>query len=100
MNKFHSFIQVTVEKPECVCDYNEYMNGVDKLDQNLSYYPVIRKTKKWTKKFTMYLFQIALFNSYVIYKCTLRADGKKPKCLRDYHTSIVEALINSLAQPA
>ncbi len=44
------------------------MNGVDKLDQNIGYYPFVRKSHKWTKKFVTYLFQISLFNAFVIYK--------------------------------
>ena len=44
------------------------MNGVDKLDQNLVYYPFIRKSAKWTKKFVTYLFEICLFNAFIIYK--------------------------------
>ncbi len=49
-------------------EYNNAMNGVDKLDQNIRYYPFVRKSQKWTKKFVTYLFQISLFNAFVIYK--------------------------------
>ena len=74
-------------------DYNTYMNGVDKLDQNLAYYPVIRKTVKWTKKFVMYMLQVTIFNSYVIYKCIHKAEGLPPTLnLLGFHTSVVEAL--------
>ena len=42
-------------KPECVVAYNASMNGVDKLDQNISYYPFVRKTLNWPKRFVAYL---------------------------------------------
>ena len=57
-----------VEKPECVPHYNMGMNAVDCLDQNISYYPCMRKTTKWTKKFIVYLMQISVYNAYVIFK--------------------------------
>ena len=62
--------KVQQQKPTCVVDYNCSMNGVDKLDQNIVYYPCVRKSHKWTNKFVLYLFEIALFNSFVIYKRT------------------------------
>ncbi|XP_068193512.1 piggyBac transposable element-derived protein 4-like [Antennarius striatus] len=55
-------------KPGCVVEYNSCMNGVDKLDQNIAYYPFIRKTQNWTKKFVAYLFQICVYNAYVLFR--------------------------------
>jgi hypothetical protein len=60
--------RVRKQKPTCIVEYNGAMNRVDRLDQNIQYYPFVRKTVKWTKKFVVYLFEISLFNSYVIYK--------------------------------
>ena len=39
-----------IMKPLCVTEYNQYMSGVDRLDQMISYYPFTRKTTKWSKK--------------------------------------------------
>ncbi len=61
-------IRVTKEKPSCVVEYNAHMNGVDKLDQNIAYYPFVRRSNKWTNKFIVYLFQVAMFNSFVLYR--------------------------------
>ncbi|CAK9833144.1 Transposon Tf2-8 polyprotein [Anthophora retusa] len=54
-------------KPICVRDYNKFMKGVDRADQYLSYYSILRKTKKWTKKTVLYLINCALSNAYQIY---------------------------------
>ncbi|KAG7523075.1 hypothetical protein JOB18_038510 [Solea senegalensis] len=51
-------------KPECVVANNLSMNGVDKLDQNIAYYPFIRRSLNWSKKFVAYLFQLCMFNAY------------------------------------
>ena len=78
-----------IMKPQSVHEYNKFMNGVDKLDQMVSYYPFTRKSMKWYKKFTLYLFSITLFNSHVLYKAATK-QGKSKKLL-DYMISIVES---------
>ncbi|XP_077352171.1 uncharacterized protein LOC144001581 [Festucalex cinctus] len=37
--------KVTVLKPECVAEYDASMNGVDKLDQNIVYYPFLGRSQ-------------------------------------------------------
>ena len=39
------------------------MKGVDRADQFLSYYPIYRKTIKWSKKFNC-----ALYNVFILYQ--------------------------------
>ena len=56
-----------VKKPSCIDDYNKFMKGVDRADQYISYYKIMRKTVKWTKRVVMFLINCALFNSYRIY---------------------------------
>lgn len=47
-----------IMKPKCVIEYNNYMKGVDRVDQYLSYYSILRKTRKFT---------CAFFNSCLVY---------------------------------
>ncbi|XP_065151560.1 activating transcription factor 7-interacting protein 1 isoform X2 [Paramisgurnus dabryanus] len=56
------------QKPECFMDFNNAVNGVDGMDEKIGYYPFVRRSQEWTKKFVTYLFQISLFNAFVIYK--------------------------------
>ncbi len=44
------------------------MGAVDTLDQELKYYDPQRRTLRWTFKFSIYILQLLLFNSYVLYK--------------------------------
>lgn len=65
------------KKPISVIDYNKYMKGVDRADQYLSYYSLLRKTIKWPKKVVLWLINSALFNAFCLYKaqnpgCKLR----------------------------
>lgn len=56
-----------IMKPESVIEYNKFMKGVDRADQYLSYYSILRKTRKWTKRTAMYLLNCALFNSFRVH---------------------------------
>ena len=44
------------------------MKDVDRADQYLSYYSVLRKTVKWPKKVAFWLINCALFSSFRIYQ--------------------------------
>ena len=39
-----------VKKPYAVIQYNKFMKGVDRADQYFSFYSVLKKTVKWSKK--------------------------------------------------
>ncbi|XP_017792101.1 PREDICTED: piggyBac transposable element-derived protein 4-like [Habropoda laboriosa] len=70
MEESHNIDRNTREKivkPNALIDYNKYMKGVDRADQYLSYYSILRQTTKWTKKVAMYLINCALLNSFVVY---------------------------------
>ena len=58
----------SVKKPSCILEYNKYMKGVDRADQYLSYYSVLRKTMKWGKNVVLWLLNCALFNAFRVYK--------------------------------
>ena len=44
------------------------MKGVDRADQYLSYYSILRKSVKWSKKVVLYLLNCALFNAFRVYR--------------------------------
>ena len=55
-------------KPMCVHDYNTNMGGIDRSDHLLSYCSTPRKTIKWYNKVFFHLLDIAVMNSYVLFK--------------------------------
>ncbi|XP_017759329.1 PREDICTED: piggyBac transposable element-derived protein 4-like [Eufriesea mexicana] len=83
-------------KPNCITEYNKGMNGIDLQDQILACFPIMRKYMKGYKKIFFYLFDIGLFNSYILWKKL--NDGKK-QCYVDYKINIAESLLKKMPKP-
>lgn len=65
------------------------MSGVDRTDQQLSSYPIIKKRgRKYYKKFAFHLVDIALWNSFMLYK---KNRGKESHL--EYIISLVEKIV-------
>jgi len=57
-----------VQKPNVIVDYNHTMGGVDKADQELTFYPIMRKQqKRYYKKIFRHLLEQCLWNAYVLF---------------------------------
>lgn len=86
MKESHNVDRMTrqkIIKPNALIDYNKYMKGVDRADQYLSYYNILRKTTKWTKRVAMYMINCALFNSFVVYNSITTKKIKYKRFLYD-----------------
>ena len=81
-----------IQKPKCIIDYNHHMKGVDRADQYLSYYPIYRKTIKWSKKVVLYLFNCALFNAFRVYE-HLNVKSTKTLKFHDFLLQLSDAWI-------
>ena len=66
---------IEIKKPYALVQYNKFMKGRDRSDQYLSYYSVLRKTVKLSKKVVLYLLNCALFNVFFVYR-TLNTNKK------------------------
>ena len=53
-----------IKKPYAVGQYNKFIKGVDRADQYLGYYSVLKKTVKWSKKVVINLLNCVLFNTF------------------------------------
>lgn len=79
-----------VAKPRVVVDYNCTMGRVDRADQAITFYPVVRKQqKKYYKKIFRHLMEQCLWNAYVLYK--QRAD--KPLSHADFTWKMVDEIL-------
>ena len=51
-------------------DYNKYMCGIDRADQNNRYYSVKRKCKRWPPRVVFHQLETSINNAFIIYKAT------------------------------
>lgn len=81
----------TMDKPNCVLEYNKFMGGVDLSDRLTQPYDATRKTLVWYKKLAIYLFQHAMVNAFVLY-CQCNLPKAKHDLLRFEHDVISNLL--------
>ncbi|XP_051956388.1 piggyBac transposable element-derived protein 4-like isoform X2 [Xyrauchen texanus] len=55
-------------QPTVISDYNKNMGSVDRSDQMIKSYDVLQKTQKWWKTLFFHLIDIAVINSFVLFK--------------------------------
>jgi len=67
-----------IKKPYAVVQYNKFIKDVDRADQYLSYYSVLKKTVKWSKMVVLYLLNCVIFNTFFVYR-TLNTNKVKYK---------------------
>lgn len=84
-----------IAKPNLICDYNQFMGGVDKCDQYLSYYAIARKSSKWWKKVFFRLVELCVINSMCLYNAKFPKFASK----RSSHKRFREILLHELVQP-
>lgn len=66
-NKEHRAICEFTWKPGCIVDYNKYMELTDMSDMQ-SFNECNRKTVKWYKKLTFHIFDLLLYNAYILFR--------------------------------
>lgn len=66
-NKIHYLTKEKIIKPQCIIDYNNTMGAIDKVDQILYTLNFTRKSLKWYKKFFFHLFDLAVYNTFILY---------------------------------
>jgi len=81
--------------PTAIIDYNQYMGGVDLMDQHLSYYSLTtRRTLKWWKKIFWRLVDISVVNSWIIFRHNNPESDIKSH--REFRLKLVDQLVQPL----
>jgi hypothetical protein len=57
-----------IKKPYAVFQYDKFMKGIHQADQCLSFYSVLWKTVKCSKKVVLYLLNCVFFNAFFVYR--------------------------------
>lgn len=84
---------VDKSKPLPIICYNEFMSGIDRQDQLMSYYPSERKTVRWYKKLFIHIIQMGILNAYLLYN-KYNIGGKMS--MLDFRIKIIEGLLTPL----
>ena len=66
-SKFADGGHESVQKPQCVVEYNSHMGGVDLSDQLVTYYNFAHRTVKWWRRVFFHLLETSIVNAYVMY---------------------------------
>jgi len=69
---------IEIKMPYAVFQYNKFIKDVERADQQVSYYSVLKKSVKWSKKVVLYLLNCVLFNAFFVYR-TLNTNKVKYK---------------------
>ena len=83
-----------VPLPATVKYYNQFMGGVDKSDQLISYHRILRQTKKYWKTIFYHLLEICITNSAILHKWHCMEDGKKAPTVNSFRDDVVLAIID------
>ena len=77
-------------KLNCIIDYNKYMGGVDLSDRKIYHVSAERPTRRYWKKIFFNLLDMALLNSYELYRAN--TDAAQCKSRHDFLCAVVESL--------
>ena len=79
-------------KPAVIQTYNKWMGGVDLCDQNRSYYPTGRDSKKWWRYLFWYLIDLCILNAFILYKAAPGVKRKKNYSQLDFRLDVEAGL--------
>ena len=85
--------RVDVQCPESIRLYNQFMSGVDENDQLRGYYAVRTKSTKCYKYIFWFLFDVAIVNSFILYKRVPAV--RKKMSLKEFRVELAKQLIGS-----
>ncbi|XP_076601804.1 piggyBac transposable element-derived protein 3 [Chaetodon auriga] len=88
---------ITVRRPNIVQEYNAKMGGVDLSDRMMSYYRMSVRTKKWTIRMLMHFMDLALANSWLLYRRDHQEHGTPRKAIMMFLTfrmDVAQAFLN------
>ncbi len=78
-------------KPASVLVYNKTMGALDSMDQIIRPNQSLRKTFKWYRKYAFHLFDMCVYNSWVI--CNHVKRNAKNTIFKDYVLALIEQII-------
>ncbi|XP_051171549.1 piggyBac transposable element-derived protein 4-like [Leptopilina boulardi] len=84
--------KIDVSCPLAVSSYNKIMGAVDKFDQLKERYSIGRRSRKWWHRIFYFLIDLAIVNSYIMYKVK---NGDSKKTHLDFRVNLAKQLISN-----
>ncbi|CAK1592619.1 unnamed protein product [Parnassius mnemosyne] len=91
-----------IRRPEVIKNYNSNMGGVDLTDRLLAVCPARSRTKKWTIRLIFHMLDLAISNSWLLYRDRQRTKGilsQKIEQFKEYKLNLGEKLITKNCPP-
>lgn len=85
---------LNIKRPSAIREYNNSMGGVDLSDRMLSFYRMKARTRKWTVRTIFHFFDLALVNSWILYRQDQKAQKAKAMQFLDFRISVAESLLS------
>ena len=71
---------ITVEQPPVIVAYNKYMEGVDRVDQNVATYRIRIRSKKWWWPLFIFCLSVSFNNACQLYRHVLLTTRRSWTC--------------------
>ena len=84
------FVAKEVPQPITISHYNKFMNAVDKSDQYLSKYNLLRKCLRWWKTLFFHLIDISIINGFILYRLYAASNPNIKELQRSSRYSVLE----------
>ncbi|XP_033847302.1 piggyBac transposable element-derived protein 4-like [Periophthalmus magnuspinnatus] len=88
-----TYERVPIPRPTAVGEYNRYMGGVDTSDQLLGTNTVHRKTRRWYITVFQHMLDMAVTNSFIIFKEMSTIRGERPPTRQDFQEMLTSQLL-------
>lgn len=79
-----------VKQPTCIQRYNQFMNGVDRSDQHLAKYNLLRKCLRWWKTLFFHMIDISLVNAFILFQSHCKANPRNKSLNRPQKYGVLE----------
>jgi len=83
-----------IKKPYAVGQYSKFIKGIDRADQYLSYYSVLKKTVKWSNKGGMISAKLCALQHFFLYMTLNRNKVKYKNFLHEVGRSWISEVQN------
>ena len=86
--------RIAIDQPDIVYQYNQFMGGVDRLDENIAKLGVAIGMKKWWWPMFSWLLNVSVNNAWQTYRILARSQELEPLDLLGFTRRIVLTYVN------